>query len=303
MPMQLNYKHLRYFWAVAHAGSMSRAAEQLHISASALSIQIQKLEEQLGHQLFDREGRQLSLNEAGRVALDYADTIFTAGADLLATLRDRRARTQTIRIGAMATLSRNFQVRFLEPLLGRDDIDIIMRSGDQRLLLEALDAMRLDVVLLNTAPAMSHDAPWLLHLIDDQPVSLVGCPRRVPAGLGIHELLTREPLILPSAATNIRNSLDAWLDRAGIKPRIVAEVDDMAMLRLLAREDHGLAVVPEIVVRDELRSGHLVKAENFTQLHESFYAMTLKRRFPQSPGGCAARRALPREGVADSLTA
>jgi len=279
LPNQLNYKHLRYFWAVAHAGSLTRAAQQLHVSSSALSIQIQKLEEQLGHTLFDREGRQLHLNEAGRVALDYADTIFSAGADLLATLRDRQARTQTVRIGAMATLSRNFQVRFLEPLLGRDDVDIIMRSGDQGLLLEALDAMQLDVVLLNTAPAMSHDAPWLLHLIDHQPLSLVGCPGRIRPGTGIHELLAEQPLILPSAATSIRNGVDAWLDRAGIRPRIVAEVDDMAMLRLLARQDHGLAVVPEIVVRDELQSGRLVKAENFAQLSESFYAMTLKRRF------------------------
>ena len=134
-------------------------------------------------------------------------------------------------------------------------------------------------MLLNTAPAMSHDAPWLLHHIDDQPVCLVGCPGRIAAGTGIRELLAGQPLILPSAATNIRNSVDAWLDRAGLRPRIVAEVDDMAMLRLLAREDHGLAVVPEIVVRDELRSGRLVRAENFAELHESFYAMTLKRRF------------------------
>ena len=279
MPTRLNYKHLRYFWAVAHAGSLSRAAQQLHISSSALSIQIQKLEEQLGHRLFDRDGRQLLLNEAGRVALDYADTIFSAGADLVATLRDHQARTQTLRIGAMATLSRNFQLRFLEPLLGRDDVDIIVRSGDQRLLLEALDAMQLDVVLLNTAPAMSHDAPWLLHLIDEQPVSLVGCPGRIDPGTGIRELLAQQPLILPSRATNIRNAVDAWLDRAAIQPRIVAEVDDMAMIRLLARQDHGLAVVPEIVVQDELRAGRLLKAEDFATLHESFYAMTLKRRF------------------------
>jgi LysR family transcriptional activator of nhaA len=278
--MALNYKHLRYFWAVAHEGSLARASERLHISPSALSIQIQTLEEQLGHALFDREGRKLVLNEAGRLALDYADTIFTAGADLEATLRgqDQRAR-RGIRIGAMATLSRNFQVRFLEPLLARDDIEIAVRSDGLPVLLEELDALRLDVVLVNTPPTISHDAPWLLHLIDDQPVSLVGSARRVPPGSEAQHLLRTQPLILPSVASNVRSSLDAWLDRTGIQPRIVAEVDDMAMIRLLARADLGIAVVPPIVVRDELATGRLVEAEPVAALHETFYAITLKRRF------------------------
>ncbi|MEM9315446.1 MAG: LysR family transcriptional regulator, partial [Pseudomonadota bacterium] len=102
--MSLNYKHLKYFWTVAHEGSLARASETLHITAPALSVQIQKLEEQLGHQLFERKGRQLVLNEAGRVALDYADTIFTAGADLVGTLKGFDARSrQIVRVGAMAT--------------------------------------------------------------------------------------------------------------------------------------------------------------------------------------------------------
>jgi LysR family transcriptional activator of nhaA len=278
--MPLNYKHLKYFWAVAHEGSLSRASQVLHISAPALSVQIQKLEDQLGHALFDRRGRQLVLNEAGRMALDYADTIFTAGADLVGTLNGLDARAQQIiRIGAMATLSRNFQVRFLAPLLGRADIDIIVRSDGLSVLLEALESMQLDVLLVNTPPTVSHDMPWLTHLIDDQPVSVVGCPGRVERGVDIRELLAREPLVLPSTASNIRNSFDAWLDREGIQPRVVAEVDDMAMIRLLARADMGLAIVPRIVVRDELNSGRLVEAEHFDDLRETFYAITLKRRF------------------------
>lgn len=278
--MNLNFKHLKYFWTVAHEGSLARASEALHISAPALSVQIQKLEEQLGHSLFDRKGRALVLNEAGRVALDYADTIFTAGADLLGTLRGRDAQAgKTIRVGAMATLSRNFQLGFLAPLLTREDIDIVVRSDGLAVLMEELESLQLDVLLVNTLPTISHDMPWLTHLIDEQPVSLVGCPGRIAADSNIVELLTSQPLILPSTATSIRNNFDAWLDREGIRPRIVAEVDDMAMIRLLARADHGIAVVPPIVVQDELHSGRLVEAEHFAALRESFYAITLKRRF------------------------
>jgi LysR family transcriptional activator of nhaA len=278
--MQLNYKHLKYFWTVAHEGSLTAASSVLHISTPALSVQIQKLEEQLGHTLFDRKGRQMVLNEAGRVALDYADTIFTAGADLMGTMRGIDATaSKIIRIGAMATLSRNFQVGFLAPLLTREDIDIVVRSDGLSILLAELEALQLDVLLVNSPPTVNHDVPWLTHLIDEQPVSLVGCPSRVTHDVDVEELLTSQPLILPSTASSIRNNFDAWLDRKNITPRIVAEVDDMAMIRLLARADHGIAVVPPIVVQDELNSGRLVEAKHFDALHESFYAITLKRRF------------------------
>lgn len=278
--MPLNYKHLKYFWTVAHEGSLARASAVLHISAPALSVQIQKLEDQLGHALFERKGRQLVLNEAGRVALDYADTIFTAGADLVGTLKGLEARSrQVVRVGAMATLSRNFQVDFLAPLLKREDIDIVLRSDGLPVLLQALDTLQLDVVLVNTLPTISHDMPWLTHLIDEQSVSIIGTPSRVREGRNAREVLASEPLILPSTATSIRNNFDAWLYREGITPRIVAEVDDMAMIRLLTRADHGVAVVPPIVVRGELLSGRLVEVEHFHDLRERFYAITLKRRF------------------------
>lgn len=278
--MPLNYKHLKYFWTVAHEGSLARASEVLHISAPALSVQIQKLEDQLGHDLFERRGRQLHLNEAGHVALDYADTIFTAGNDLVGMLKGLDARSkQIVKVGAMATLSRNFQIDFLAPLLQREDIDIVVRSDGLKVLLEDLDTLQLDVVLVNTPPTISHDVPWLTHLIAEQRVSVVGCPTRLHPEMDARELLASEPLILPSTATSIRNSFDAWLAREGISPRIVAEVDDMAIIRLLARADHGVAIVPPIVVRGELASGRLVELEHFEDLRESFYAITLKRRF------------------------
>lgn len=280
--MRLNYLHLRAFWAVAHEGNLTRAAEKLGVSQSALSTQIQSLEARLGQPLFDRRGRALHLTEAGRIALDHADVAFDAGEELVATLAGQGGPRQVLRVGALATLSRNFQMAFLAPILGREGTEVILRSGGLAELLAALEAHRLDVVLLNTVPPRDAATPWVVHPIDAQPVSLVGAPGRVGHGRGLGALLTEEPLILPTIETTLRTGFDSLLARMGITPRIVAEADDMAMLRLLARADIGLAVVPPIVVRDELAAGRLVEAAELEGVSEAFSAITLERRFPNA---------------------
>src|SRR5512140_3427296 len=118
----LNFHYLHYFWAVAHEGNLTRAAERLHVSQSAVSVQIQKLEEDLGHALFERRGRQLVLTEAGRIALDHADAIFAMSRELVATLGESGRTRSVLRVGSMATLSRNFQLQFLQPLFRREDV-------------------------------------------------------------------------------------------------------------------------------------------------------------------------------------
>ncbi len=277
----MNYNHLQYFWAVANEGNLTRAAARMNVSQSALSIQIRKLEHQLGHPLFERRGRQLVLTEAGRITLDHANAIFATGSELVDTLRERVGRPiDVLRIGAVSTLSRNFQIGFLGPLLGRSDVHIVMRSGNLGELLAGLEAHRHDVVLANDAPPHDAAAPWIAHLIAEQPATLVGTPSRIGRDISLETLLAQEPVILPGTMTSIRTGFDALVDRLGVRPRIVAEVDDMAMLRLLARADIGLAVVPPIVVRDELAQGILIAAESFPELREAFYAVTLRRRFP-----------------------
>ena len=277
----LNYNHLRYFWAVAHEGNLTRTAEKLHVSQSALSIQIRKLEEQLGHPLFERTGKQLVLTEAGRIALEHADAIFSAGGELLSMLGNRPgARQQILRVGALATLSRNFQMAFLRPLLKRDDVELVLRSGTTTELLHALESHRLDVVLINMPPLRDAGTPWIAHPIAEQPVSLIGAAVHGGSGLALEELLAREPLVLPTLESSIRLGFDALIDRLGVRVRIAAEVEDMAMMRLLAREGIGLAVVPPIVVRDELANGSLVELAQLPELSETFFAVTLSRRFP-----------------------
>ena len=279
--MNLNYHHLRYFWAVAHDGNLTRTAERLNLTQSALSVQIRKLEERLGHDLFERRGRQLHLTEAGRIALDHADTIFATGEELLGTLQQTGQARHALRVGALATLSRNFQVEFLRPLLGRSDIELILRSGSTAELLRSLEALSLDVVLLNQAPARDALTPFVAHRLAEQPVSLVGTPARLGGeGGDLATLLRSHPVILPTAESEIRTGFDALMDRLGIRPQIAAEVEDMAMLRLLAREDAGLAVLPPIVVKDEIASGTLVEVDSLPAIAAGFYAVTIERRFP-----------------------
>ena len=233
----LNYNHLRYFWAVAHDGSLTRAAAHMNLSQSALSVQIHKLEDRVGHPLFERSGRKLVLTEAGRIALDYADTVFKAGDELMSTLRGQPvASRQVLRVGALTTLSRNFQLEFLRPLVGRPDVELIVRSGNIRDLLAQLEAHAVDVVLANSAAPRDARSSLRNHLLNEQPVSLVGRPRAGKRKFRFPQDLAREPLLLPSLDSDIRVAFDRILELAGIRPTILAEVDDMAMLRLLARE-------------------------------------------------------------------
>lgn len=272
----LNYHHLRLFRAVAHDGNLTRAAGALNLSQSALSVQIRKLEEALGHPLFDRRGRELVLTEAGRIALDHADAIFATGEQLLGTLSAAGGQRPRLRIGALATLSRNFVTGFLRPILG-EAIDVVLRSGGPEELLPALAALNLDAVLTNR-PA--EGAAFISTELAEQPVSLVGTPARLGDGGDLAALLASHPVILPAPESGVRTGFDALAQRLGARPAIAAEIDDMAMMRLLAIEDIGLAVLPPIVVTDELQRGTLREAHRLPGIRETFYAVTVPRRFP-----------------------
>lgn len=277
----LNLHHLRLFRATAREGTLTAAARALNISQSAVSTQIKALEADLGHDLFERRGRNLVLTEAGRIALDYADQIFRASEQLTATFRAVGGQRKVLRIGALATLSRNFQMQFLAPLIGRDDVEVVLRSGTQSTLLRALEAMSIDVLLTNMVPARDAASPYLVRRIAEQPISLVGTRARLAlAAQGLAKLLATAPLILPTPETALRAGFDALLERMGIVPRIAAEADDMAMLRLLARSDAGVAVIPPIVVRDELAAGVLYELFQLPDITEEFSAVTIARTFP-----------------------
>jgi LysR family transcriptional activator of nhaA len=277
---RLNYHHLHYFWAVAKEGHLTRAAARLHVSQSALSAQIKQLEEQLGQALFERRGRTLELTEAGRLALGYADSIFAAGQELVALLREgRREQRQVLRIGAVATLSRNFIDNFLRPLLDRDDVELVLQSGALADLLPRLRVHTLDLVLANRRVHASADDPWRCRRIARQPVSLVGRPRPRGKPFRWPEDLADAALLLPGPDSELRAGFDLLCEQLGIRYRLRAEVDDMALLRLLARDSDSVALLPRVVVQDELEAGALVEYGVVPDLHEDFWSITVQRRF------------------------
>ena len=187
---------------------------------------------------------------------------------------------QALRVGALSTLSRNFQIGFLRPILKRLDVEVILRSGSPAELMNGLEALNLDLVLMNRPPPDDSLTPYETHKIADQEVSIVGSPDRLDPELPLQTLLETQPFVLPTTDSTVRTAFDALASRLSARPQIAAEVDDMAMMRLMAREDIGLTLVAPIVVKDELGSGRLVEAREHPRIHETFYAITLRRRFP-----------------------
>lgn len=277
----LNYHHLRYFRAIAHEGGLTKAAARLNIAQSALSIQLRQLEENLGHPLFLRKNRTLHLTEAGQLALQYADSIFRTGDEMVDTLRHQSPRTrQVLRIGTVATLSRNFLWEFIKPLRTNRDVQLVLRSGTVRDLVAQLRNHEVDVVLSNQAMRRDADTGHHSHLLAEQEISLVGRPSAGQAPFRFPEDLRKIPVLLPSLESEVRASFDRILDQAGLRPIIAAEVDDMAMLRVLALRLRAVALVPKVVVQDELRSGALVERYRFSSVKERFFAITPSRTFP-----------------------
>lgn len=275
---RLNYHHLRYFHEVAREGHLGRAAERLNVAQSALSVQIRQLEDRLGFALFERVARTLVLTEAGRIALDHAERIFSTGDELLATLQQNSAVQPPLRIGAMSTLSRNFQLQFLRPILASGVCTFSLRSGNLRMLLAELESLALDVVLTTQIPDSGTGTAFAAQRIAQQEVRLHGVRARLARG-SLAELLANEPLILPTESV-IRAGFENLVAQLGVTPKVVADVDDMAMVRLLAREGVGLAVAPTVVVADEIASGVLATAPFDLGISEPFFAVTVPRSFP-----------------------
>ena len=274
---QLNYHHLRYFWLIAKRGNLTQIARELRVSQSAVSAQLKLLEETLGRPLFERRHRKLELTPFGALVLHYAEGIFELGEELLNVMHGEGKSTR-LRIGSVATLSRNFQEGLVRPLIGRPQLQLILQSGSLEELLERVRSYEIDIVLSNRAVASRPGLDWRCLRIARQPISLVGPPRSVRRKFRFPEDLRDVGLLLPGPSSDIRAQLDALWDSLDIAPHIVAEVDDMAMLRLLARDGAGVAAVPAVVVKDELREKKLSLYCDLPEIYENFDAITLRRR-------------------------
>lgn len=281
---QLNFRHLYYFWRVAKEGSLTRATEQVHVSQSALSTQIKQLEDRLGKPLFDRRGRHLELTATGQRVFAYAGNIFGLGEQMLGWLEGRSEGMTHVRVGSVATMSRNFQVNWLRPLLADPTVILSVDSGWLEVLIERLLRHQLDVVLANEPVASDPSRPVSSRFLGSQVISLVGrADHWSGSTLRVPQDLDGVDVALPSTRHGVRTQFDALCFAAGVQPNLRAEIDDMTMLRLIARDSGWITVLPEVVVQDELRSGVLVNVGNSNQLSEHFYAITAQHRQAVAP--------------------
>ncbi|NVJ60522.1 MAG: LysR family transcriptional regulator [Gammaproteobacteria bacterium] len=274
---RLNYHHLYYFWRVAREGNLTAVAKSLHLSQSALSMQIKQLEESCGFALFERVGRRLELTDKGQQLLRHATDIFVKGEQLETLIKSGMASTHPqLKVGVVSTMSRNFIDEFVAPLLNLPDRKLSLVAGSHDYLLAELAEHRLDLLLSNTGiihEAMGAD--WQVQLLSRQPVTIVG-PVTHQLNRSFPDGFEHWRWVLPGPNTEIRKSFNAFCAMHSFEPNIIAESDDMAMLRLLARDSHGLAVVPRIVVIDEIKQQQLAEVAPLPNVFEYFYAVSIK---------------------------
>jgi LysR family transcriptional activator of nhaA len=274
---RLNYHHLYYFWHVVKQGNLTQAANNLHVSQSALSLQIKQLEHALNVTLFTRTGRSLVLTDVGRQTFSYAEEIFKKGEELESLLTlGIQPEQAVIRIGMLSTMSRNFIESFIAPILHKPNIKYIVYARGQTNLLNALADHQLDLALTNIEVRGTNKQIWQCQLLARQPIAIIG-----PPGLGLEGEISaqyqHQRWVLPVNESPIRSAFDGFCAQYQLKPHIVAEADDMAMLRLLARDTGALAVMPRVVVKDELERGELWEYLVLPNIFENFYAVSVKR--------------------------
>lgn len=281
---RLNYHHLYYFWQVATHGSLTQVAHKLHVSQSALSNQIRQLEDSMGTPLFERRGRKLILTESGQRVLTYAQDIFSKGEELESLMRRGIApEYQHLRIGVLSTMSRNFIEGFISPLLEEPHNAKVRFSLHARGMTNLLDGLinhQFDLVLTNVAIGSTElpDTPWQSQLLARQPLSIVGPAGRKPER-HFPKGYDDKRWVLPSDGSELRRSFDGFCALHQYQPDVLAEADDMAMLRLLARDSRALTVLPKVVVKDEIAQGVLVEYMTLPNIYENFYAVTVRRQY------------------------
>ncbi|MFD1382741.1 LysR family transcriptional regulator [Rhodanobacter aciditrophus] len=277
---RLNYHHLYYFWRVASIGHLTQAAEQLHISQSALSAQIKQLEGNIGQPLFEREGRRLVLTDVGKRVQLYAQDIFSTGEELEQFLKSgNSASHQHLNIGVEMHLSRNFIEAFITPLLNEPNVSFSLYARTMNDLMEGLTNHELDIALTNRALSNDvHGVLWQNQLVARQSVAIVGPYGEQPLR-AFPEGYQDKKWILPARNMGIRSVFESFCATHHYRAEIKAEVDDMAMMRLLARDSGYLSVMPPVVVKDEIESKRLQLYQSLPQAFEHFYAISLPRKF------------------------
>ena len=277
----LNYHHLLYFHTVAREGSVVRAAQLLHLTQPTVSGQIKTLEDALGERLFDRVGRRLVLTDVGRLVYRYAEEIFSLGRELMDVLNDRPSgRPFRLVVGVADVMPKLVVQRLLEPALALPEgVHLVCREDKTDRLLAALALHELDVVLSDSPMAPGLGVKAFSHLLGESGVTFLA--RKPLAGKLARQFpasLDQAPMLLPTENTALRRSLDAWFDAQGITPRVGAEFEDSALLKVFGERGLGVFPVPSVVEAEVCRQHGVAVVGRATGLVERFYAISLEKK-------------------------
>ena len=279
----MNFKHLHYFWVTAKAGGVMRASEQLHTTPQTLSGQIKLLEDRIGRKLFRKNGRQLELTEDGRVALGYAEEIFTLGSALETAMRERQEGTTRVldfRVGVADSVPKSVAYRLLEPAQGMDQpVRLICHEGKFPDLLATLALHRLDLVISDEPLSRQVSVKAFNHPLGSSPMTFFCAPSLQPRLQGpFPQCLNGAPMLVPNPSNSVGKQLDAWLMRHQLHPRVVAEFDDTALMKAFGREGRGVFLSPALLEEETAAQYGGIVVGRSDELVEEFFAITVDRR-------------------------
>ncbi len=276
----MNYKHLHYFMQVAEAGGVAAASRQLHLTPQTISGQIQLLADRLGGPLFEKVGRRLELTETGKLALGYAKEIFTLGAELEATVREktRPGRTLEFRVGVADAVPKSIAFHLVQPALAiKQPVRIVCREWRLDRLLAELALHHLDLVIADAPlpPAVSVRA--YSHRLGSSPIAVFAA-RALRSRKAFPDCLNGAPLLMPGEDSAVGQRLRAWFKSQALRPRIVGEFDDSALAQEFGRRGVGYYLGPEVLA-DEIRTRLGVQRVGVIEgVEEQFYAIAIERR-------------------------
>lgn len=277
----LNYHHLRYFWTVAKEGGLTKAAAKLHVSQPTISAQIQALEGVLGEKLFRRAGRNLALTDTGQHVLGFAEEIFLLGQDLWNSVKQRPTRRPLrLYLGVADALPKLIAYHIIEPVF-RLPQPVQVSCWETRVsdMLVELAAYRMDVVLADE-PASSGVIPNVFnHFLGESDVTFCAVPP-LAAKLrrGFPQSLNGAPALLPMSNSGLRRSLERWFQARGVRPRLVGELEDPALVNILALHGLGFMSVPSIVAKEIITRYGFRPIGRTDECQQQFYAITAERK-------------------------
>lgn len=277
----INLKHLFYFWKVATAGGVLRAGEELHVTPQTISGQIQQLEESLGTELFARRGRKLELTETGRLALEYADELFALRAELEEALRQHSERRQTVfRVGIADAVPKSLAHRLLAPAWAAGErVRIVCREWKLDSLLAGLALHRLDAVIADAPLSSSLSGRAHSHRLGDAGVSFIASPALSARLRGAFpRCLSGAPLLLPGEDSPVRERLLRWLDRQKIRPTVVGEFDDSALMNAFCESGAGVGITLTMLEAEVCKRYGVQRIGRSAEVRSEFFAISVERR-------------------------